>query len=76
MGGLHTEMSFRGSIGYVMIGSGLQQLLVVIYDPNAVMHIMSGKAFSRDRREHLIVDAALHTILASHALGSPIQSQE
>ena len=59
-----------------MIAPGQQQLLEVIYVPSAVMHIMSGKAFSRARREHLIVDAALHTILASHACGSPIQSQE
>ena len=63
-------------VNYVMIGSVLQQLFVVIYAPSAVMDIMSGKAFSSDRLEHLIVDAALHTILASHAIGLPIQSQE
>ena len=64
IGGLHTERSFLGSIGYLTIAPGLQQLLEVIYAPNAA------------RCEHLNVDSALHTILASHVLGSPIPSQE
>ena len=50
MGGLHTEKSFLGSIGYVMSRSGLQQLLEVIYAPIAMLHIMSVKAISRARR--------------------------
>ena len=89
IGGLHTERSFLSYIGYIIIAPRVQQLLEVIYAPNAVMHIMSGKAIFRTRREHLIVDSALQTrrehlivdsalqtILASHALGLPIPSQE
>jgi len=44
LGGFHTEMSFLGSIGRVMAVSGLQELLELIYTPNAVAHMLSEKA--------------------------------
>ena len=33
LGGFHTEMSFLGSIGHLMMGSGLQDLLETVYAP-------------------------------------------
>ena len=36
LGGFHTEMSFIGSIGHLMAGSGLQELLETIYGNSAV----------------------------------------
>ena len=36
LGGFHTEMSFIGSIGHLMAGSGLQELLETIYANSAV----------------------------------------
>jgi len=46
LGGLHTEMSFLGCIGHLMNGSGLRELMEVIYAPNAVSHILSGAAIA------------------------------
>jgi hypothetical protein len=69
LGAFHTLMSFLGSIGYLMAGSGLKELLELIYAPNAVEHMLSGKAVSRAIRGHLIIDAALNALLYSAALG-------
>ena len=65
LGGLHMQMSFLGSIGHLMAGSGLQELLETIYAENAVLHILNGKAISRAIRAHFLVDAALTSILMS-----------
>lgn len=69
LGSFHTLMSFLGSIGHLMAGSGLKELLELIYAPNAVEHMLSGKAVSRALRGHLIVDAALNALLYSATLG-------
>ena len=37
LGGFHTMMSFVGSIGQMMKGSGLSEALETIYGPNAVL---------------------------------------
>jgi hypothetical protein len=42
LGGFHTMMSFLGSVGTLMAGSGLQEAMEVCYGPNAVIHMMSG----------------------------------
>lgn len=60
LGGFHLEMSFLGCIGHLMASSGLQNVLELIYAPNAVIHMMSGKAVARAVRGHSIVDAALN----------------
>ena len=59
-GGLHTETSFLGCMGHLVASSGLQDLLGLIYAPNAVVHMLSGKAIARAVQAHLIVDAALN----------------
>ena len=38
LGGFHAEMSFLGCIGHIMTGSGLHELLEVVYCPNTVGH--------------------------------------
>ena len=68
LGGFHTQMSFLGSIGHLMEGSGLQELLEVVYAGNTVGHMLSGKAVSRAVRGHLLVDAAMNTMVTSSAL--------
>ena len=45
--GFHTEMSFLGCIGHLMASSELQEMLDLIYGPNAVVHMLSGKAIAR-----------------------------
>ena len=63
LGGFHTMMSFLGSIGCLMEGSGLERLLEAVYAKNTVPHIMSGKAVSRAVRAHLLVESALTCVL-------------
>ena len=56
LGGFHTLMSFLASIGHIMTGSGLQRLLELVYAENTVKHIMSGKAYDRAFRGHLLLN--------------------
>ena len=60
-----------------MAGSGLQELLeVVVVDGNAVRHMLTGKAMSRAVRGHMLVDAALDTILVAKAYHIPLPTNE
>ena len=72
LGGFHIEMSFLGCIGHLMAGSGLQELLELVYAKNAVMHMLSGKAVSRAIRGHFLVDGALNAMLASKTFNVPL----
>ncbi len=65
LGGFHTLMSFMGSIGKMMKGSGLEESLQVVYGENTVQHMMTGKAVSRGLRGHFLVEAALMNRLIS-----------
>ncbi len=60
LGGLHTDMSFLSIIGHLMAGSGLNELLEVVYVSNSVTHIISGKALSRAVRGHLHFSLMMH----------------
>ena len=71
LGTFHMIMSYLGSIGHLMEGSGLQQVIETVYAPNFVTHIMSGKAYSRSVRAHLLVIAALNAVLLSMAFELP-----
>ena len=55
LGGFHTLMSFLGSIGHLMKGSGFEEILGVLYGKNTVEHIMSGKAYARALRGHVLL---------------------
>jgi len=59
LGGFHTMMSFLGSIGSMMKGSGLEDALENAYAPKAVTHMISGRAVSRALRGHFLIQAAL-----------------
>ena len=37
----HTSMSFYGSIGHLMVGSGLRSILGLIYAEHTVPHMLS-----------------------------------
>ena len=75
LGGFHTEMSFLGCIGHLMASCGLQEMLELIYAPNAVVHMLSGKAISRALRGHFIVDAALNALMLKSVLNAPLPCQ-
>ena len=59
LGGFHTLMSFMGSIGNMMAGSGLKELLEEVYAESTVPYFLSGKAYARALRAHLLVQSAL-----------------
>ena len=75
LGVFHLLMSFLGSIGTLMDGSGLSELLATCYGPNAVIHMLSGKAVSRAIRGHFLVEAALLTKLLTMLLPHRYVSQ-
>ncbi|CAG2210631.1 unnamed protein product [Mytilus edulis] len=58
LGGFHAEMSFVGSIGYLMSGSGLMNIFETVYASTAVSHMLSGKAIARAVRGHFLLDTA------------------
>ncbi|CAC5370024.1 unnamed protein product [Mytilus coruscus] len=72
LGAFHTEMSLLGSIGRIMSGSGLKEVLELIYAPNAVTHMLYGKAVSRAVRGFMLVDTALHTLMTNEIFGHDI----
>ncbi len=76
LGGLHVMMSFVGSIGTLMSGSGLKEVLQVAYADNAVTHMLSGKAIARAIRGHLSVYSALYALITSHALGISLPNNQ
>ena len=64
--GFHTFMSFLGAVGDRMSGSGIEELLEMVYATNSVGHMMSGKAFARAIRGHFVVDSCLNNILINN----------
>lgn len=63
LGGFHLLMSFLGCIGYVMAGSGLRDLLSTIYAPTSMNKMLSGHAYSRSFRGHVLVQLVLAKII-------------
>ena len=64
LGNFHTQMSFLGSIGYVMKNSGLKELLSTIYAENSVKKILEGKQYESAMRIHnLLVTVLKKTIV-------------
>lgn len=69
LGGFHTLMSFLGSIGNVMRGSGLEDVFQLLCGENTIEHILMGKACARAIRGHFLVQAALVKLLISYLTG-------
>lgn len=63
LGRFHLLMSFLGSIGYIMSGSGLKDLFNTIYAENSVEKMMSGHAYSRAVRAHILCHLALAKVI-------------
>ena len=75
LGGFHTLMSFLGSIGTLMSGSGIMDVFEACYEPNAIIHMMSGKAYARALRGHLLLEAALAVKLMNLVVSKPQHTQ-
>ena len=56
-------MSFLGSIGYIMQGSGLQALFELIYAAGSVNAMLNGKDISSVTRAHTLNYALLYGYL-------------
>jgi len=52
-------MSYMGGVGYLMRGSGLEELIETVYASRTLDHIMNGKAYDRALRVHMLVSTAL-----------------
>lgn len=72
LGGFHAEMTFLGCIGHLMMASGLEEVMKLIYARNAVIHMFSGKAIARAIRAQLIVGAAINVLLLTNVLSAPL----
>lgn len=72
LGGFHMKMSFLGAIGHIMSGSGLDSTLGEVYGENSVIHMLSGKAYSRAIRGFFMVDSALNSILFEDILNDEL----
>ena len=59
-----------------MGGSGIEELLEQIYASNVIHHILSGKAFSRALRGHLLVDTVLQTLIVEDMVESSLITEE
>ena len=76
LGGFHTIMSFLGLIGHLMSGTGLKELLELIFAENAVTHMLSGKAVARAIRGHLLVISALYVLIVVQVFNIDLQQGE
>ena len=56
-------MSFAGSFGALMRGSGLETALGCIYNKVTVSHLLSGKAIAKALRAHILLESSLMTLL-------------
>ncbi|GBM97083.1 hypothetical protein AVEN_134370-1 [Araneus ventricosus] len=65
LGGFHMCVSFLGSIGFIMAGSGLKEVLSSIYASHSVDKILTGHAYSRAVRGHTLLLIALSKIIFS-----------
>ncbi|KAK3894757.1 hypothetical protein Pcinc_001481 [Petrolisthes cinctipes] len=63
LGGFHLLMSYRGSIGKIMTGSGLEDLWKRVYAKGSVVHMLTGHAFSRAVRAHILTLLAFINVL-------------
>jgi hypothetical protein len=63
LGGFHTIMNYMGAIGSNMRGSGLEDAFELLYGKKTVEHVMTGKAYKRAVRGHMLVTSALTAML-------------
>ena len=63
LGNFHTQMSFLGTIGYVMANSGLKEIFSTCYAENSCDKILSGKSYARAVRAHGLLATVLKKII-------------
>ena len=73
LGGFHTLMSFMGSIGSIMAGSGLSEAMNTVYGADVVKHISSGKAIARSLRGNFLVESVLTNSLMQNLFSADVE---
>lgn len=63
LGGFHSLLSFLGSIGEIMAGSGLKEFMCTVYAPHSEDKMLLGHAFARAIRAHVLVQASLANVV-------------
>lgn len=63
LGGFHLLMSYLGAIGYIMDGSGIEDLWSTVYAAESIKKMLNGHAFSRALRAHILSYTALGIII-------------
>ena len=58
-------MNLLGAIGTLMEGTGLMNIMEVVYGSNAVQHMTTGMSVHRAFRGHLLVDRCLNHLVVS-----------
>ena len=75
LGGFHEKMSALGSVGTIMDGSGIKDVLSTVYAEGSVEAMLSGKAVARAFRGHQLLDTALNIITLSRIFNVQIFEQ-
>lgn len=63
LGGFHLLMSFIGTIGYIMAGSGLKELWNTIYAANSIEKMITEHAYSRAVGAHMLTQVCLGKLI-------------
>ena len=63
LGGLHLTFSYMGSDGYIMSGSGLEQMWKTVYAEGSIPQMVSGHSYSRALRAHILSIQAIACVL-------------
>ena len=66
---------FMGSTGYKMSGFGLEEVWNQVHKENTVPHLMSGKAYSRALKGHVLVHSTFHNILFDEIISNLPQEE-
>lgn len=59
LGGFHLIMSYMGSVGHILNGSGLRNQWETVYAKNSVNHMLTGHAYARALRAHMLSAASI-----------------
>lgn len=63
LGGFHLLMSFTGAIGYILSESGIEDLWSTVYAADSVKKMLTGHAYARALRAHIMSFTALGIII-------------
>nr|CAH7764460.1 unnamed protein product [Callosobruchus chinensis] len=76
LGGFHLLLSYLGAIGHIMEGSGLEDLWATVYAGESVKKLMTGHAFSRSVRAHILTFTAIGVIICERIEGLSYKTKD